>query len=535
MAFEVKFQNGKTASFQNRPTDKDIDEVAKQMGIQPQQQAQQPKKEDGLAKTARVLDTVFGAGKVGEAISTGLIRGKTRRTLRDNGFSREEAKQQAKEFVSGPSAKEVIGSAAKSASLFVPVGRIAKGVGTAAKAVGVGSKLAKGAGAVTAGAGAGLAFDAAEALETGGPLKPTAATIGGALPIAGGVLRGAGKLTGALGKNLAAGVSGKGGQIIDSVLQNPQAARQGLRGMATLQKSATNVRQSVSKLAREASEQFADDLGKLPPVTGKRGSRSIVTVAGKPIELSTQGIKSKITKVLREFDVLVDPKKGKLDFTEAALDRAEGNRLQEVYNVVRTWKDTTPSGIHKLAKKVSNFRKSGEQSKQLNAIIDTVSRNARDYLGDRVPQARDMLKKFHDSQDIINALNQELGTKGSKVGGIAERVKTEKKIANLFSGEKESAIGLLESQVPEGADILGQTAGRSLRDISRASSSIGDLPRAALNVVLPPRLVGEIVAATGIARNKVLKIAEALKPLDEATRAAVINLLASPGRQDDVR
>ena len=523
MAFEVKFQNGKTATFQNRPTDQDIDEVATQMGIS----STQPKpKKDLLGKAAGALDTVFGGGKVGELF--GGLAAKSGLT----GLSKEE-----RQFVDLPSAKEVGGSAARAGLLFTPMGRGAQAISTGAKTLGAGAKLATGAGRIGVGAGTGFGFDVASGLEQGQDvseaIKPGIGTaVGGGLPVVGGALRLGGRGIGAFGKNLAAGLSGKGTKVIDAILENPQAALRGLRGQATLPQSATQIRQSVSNLAKQASDEFGADLAGLPKRLGRApqvitaGAKTTISVGGKKFVLSLQGIKSKVTQELRKFDVKVNPKKGTLDFSEAALDNAEGRRLQEVFDVVKGWKDTTPEGIHKLAKKISNFRKSGEQSKQLNAIIDSVSRNARDYIGDRIPAAKNMLKKFASAQDTINALNQEFATKGRTLGGLAERIKTERKVSNLFSGEKESTLGLLRERVPGGRDIAAQEAGRELGGITRASASLGDLLRSAIQTVLSPRVIGEIVAATGMSQQQVTRLVSQLKKLDEPTRAAVINTLS---------
>jgi len=484
-----------------------------------------------LGKAAGVADTLFGGGKVGEAIGSKLA------PL----FTPKEDRQYVD--TSTPSLKEIGGSAARSALLFTPVGRGAAALGTGARALGVGAKLASGLGKVGAGAATGYGFDVASGLEQGedvaDAVKPgIGALVGGGLPVAGGVAKGATKFAGTFGKNLAAGLSGKGTKVIDAILDNPQEALKGLRGQASLPQSATKIRESVSNLAREASKEFGDDLANLPKRLGRtpkviqEGAKTTIKVDGKTYTLSTQGVKSKLTQVLRNFDVIVDPKKGKLNFSQAAIDSGEGKRLQEVFDVVKGWKDTTPEGLHKLAKKISNYRKPGEQSKQLNAIIDSVSRNTRNYIGDRIPAAKEMLSKYAQAQDKIKALNQEFATKGSLVGGMAERMKTERKIANLFSGEKDSTIGLLEEAVPGGRNILAQEAGRELGGITRASASLGDLLRSAIQTVISPKLIGEITAYTGMTTQQVQRLANVLRTIDEPTRAATIQVLSEIFRGD---
>lgn len=126
-----------------------------------------------LQKAAGVTDAIFGGGKVGEAIGTEIA--KARATPEERQFIDE-----------GPSNKEVIGSALQAASLFIPVGRVAKGITTGAKALGL-TKGVSAIGKVGSGALAGESFDIASNLqqnkEGADILTPGAgAGIGAAIP-----------------------------------------------------------------------------------------------------------------------------------------------------------------------------------------------------------------------------------------------------------------------------------------------------------------------------------------------------------------
>lgn len=142
-----------------------------------QQQIQQPK-QGLLQKSAGVADALFGGGKVGEAIGTGIAK------LR--------ATPEQRQFIDpGPSKGQVLGSALQSAALFTPVGKVAKTITGGAKAFG----LAKGVsalGKIGSGLVAGEAFDVANNLQQGktgtAALAPGSNTaIGGAIPAAGAV------------------------------------------------------------------------------------------------------------------------------------------------------------------------------------------------------------------------------------------------------------------------------------------------------------------------------------------------------------
>ena len=130
-----------------------------------------------LGQVANIADTFFGAGKIGEAIGTQIARFR--------------ASPEERPFIEGgPSGRELLGSAARSALLFTPTGRLANTIGTGARALGAGAKLANVTGRVGAGALGGYGFDVASSIENGENLgetfKPgTGSLTGGGLPIAG--------------------------------------------------------------------------------------------------------------------------------------------------------------------------------------------------------------------------------------------------------------------------------------------------------------------------------------------------------------
>lgn len=333
-------------------------------------------------------------------------------------------------------------------------------------------------------------------------------------------------------KNAAAGISGKGTNVIDEILQNPQAAREGLRGVASRADDAATIRKSVSNIAKAASDEFAESLEALPKRLGRSpkvlqaGGATTIKVDGNTYKLSLKGLKSQMTQSMRQFDVKVDPRKKTFDFTEAPLDRAEEGRLREVFDVVQSWKDTSPAGLHRLSRKISNYRRSGEQSAELNAIVDRLSTSVHKYIGKRIPAAQSMLDDYSKAQDTIEVFNKEFATKGRLVGGTADRIGTEKKVGNLFSGEKTTGTKYLETYVPGGQNIPAREAGRLMaEDITRSGASIGDFLRTAVNTVISPKTVGEFTALTGIAVEKAAPMLNRLKDMEPVARAATIEFL----------
>ena len=131
---------------------------------------------NAMDTAAGVLDAIFGGGKVGEAIGTEIAR--------------MRATPEERKFITpGPTAGQIAGSALQSASLFLPVGRIASSFTAGARALGL-VRGASAVGKIGAGALTGGAFDVAQNLQegkTGGAaLTPgIGAGIGAALPAAG--------------------------------------------------------------------------------------------------------------------------------------------------------------------------------------------------------------------------------------------------------------------------------------------------------------------------------------------------------------
>lgn len=171
----IEFGTGQRVEFNGTPTQADVEEVARQLGIGGQPFVQ-PTQQGISEKISSGLDVVFGGKKLGEAIGTKIAE--MRATPEERAFIQK-----------GPSTGEVIGSALQSASLFVPVGRVAGGLTTGARALGI-SKGASAIGKIGAGALTGELIGTASGLESGQTLseaiKPgVEEAIGTAIPVAG--------------------------------------------------------------------------------------------------------------------------------------------------------------------------------------------------------------------------------------------------------------------------------------------------------------------------------------------------------------
>lgn len=362
----------------------------------------------------------------------------------------------------------------------------------------------------------------------------TGAAVGGAIPVAGGALTLAKRFLGTVAKGAASSISGIGSDAIQAVVENPQAAKVGLRGDATkvLTDLANQVRGKVSGLAKEAEDAYGQALEELPKRLGRTpevlqsGQKTTIRVGGNTYTLSMQGVKSNLTSQLRRFGVVINPKKAEFDFLEAPFIGSEETTLRKVFEVVNSWRDTSPKGLNDLAIKVGQYRKSGTQSPELNAVIDAVKKGVREYAGKRVPAVAELNLRYNRVKDFISAIDQELATNGAFKGGTAENIQTAKRIATIFNKNKELArelVGRLES----GEDILATEAGRELSaGVSRSAASIGDSARTVIQSVIPPKAIGEIAIQTGIAQEQLAPILQNLKQLNPAARTLLLRLLS---------
>lgn len=471
-----------------------------------------------------------------ESLKKGAKEGKTMGTLFQSGNL--EAKTGAEKFGKGTE---------RVAEFLLPGGKVNKASNIIAEAIGkrvasrtTGSLLNTGAQVALRGAeGAGVT-----ALQTGGDTEemtkagiinavfPAAAgafkAAKGALPIAKGIL-----------KRTAAGITGRGTAVFDAIAENPKAALEAFakEPYEVLKQNATKLKQTVKGIGDMASADYAKSLdelpkrlGRSPEVTSTKGSTTI-KVDGKKYVLSLRGIRGKLTEALRNFGVDVDPKKAEFDFTESPFVGPEEAVLKKAFGYIQNWTDTTPKGIDALAVKIGRLRKNGIQSPQLNSVIDGMKRNVRGYLGDRVPQAKEMVERFAKAQDEIEALDQSFATDGKIIGGTAERMQTEKKLAQVFgSGEKSGERALLEGTAG-GKEILTSEAARQLMTApEKNAGKVGELIRSTIDIVLPPKMIGKIAARLSQLKTPeqvsgaLAKFISILKKADTAERAAIIQL-----------
>ena len=490
---------------------------------------------EGAAKG--VSSTIFNLAKLGQKISTPLQRA-ARLTPMDIG-----EKDTTFPGLKPNNTPEEIGFLSEQfGEFFIPVGGAGKGGVVLSK---VAPRIASKPGAIgsTARGTARILGEAAEftgktAIQSGGDAKETkdAAIISVVAPVA---MKGAGvgvklasRLFGSFSTNVAGTVSGKGGEVIKTAFKRPEEARKGISGGVVVAKeTAEQARKKIGDLSKANNMLYERKLGMIEDTyktISKKKEFLLYRVPEEGVEptfvtLSGKGIKASLTKSLRKFNVLIDPKKKNFDFSESPLDRSEEKLLKEVFDVVNDWDNYTPSGLNRLAIKVGNYRKPGQTSKQFNSIIDASKRNIRTYVGKRVPEIKELNQYYAERADFLEGVSSVLRASTPGTEGVN---KTFSAISGLFNTNKELARALVQQLEGDAAgksiDILGREAGRQLgQATSRSTASIGSLATGAIQSLLPPSAIGKAAIGAGIASKKIAPIVDALERLQPKERVIV--------------
>lgn len=344
-----------------------------------------------------------------------------------------------------------------------------------------------------------------------------------------------GKFLSGFGERMAGALSGKGTEAISEVLKNPELALQGLKGkdIEILKTNAKIVRDEVLAFAKTHKEDYAKALEDLPKRLGANpqvvtdNAKTTIKVGGKIYVLSKQQAKTAITDILRGAGVKVDRAKDFLDFTESPLNEAEGKAVQKVWNLINNWTDTTPKGLNNLAVKIGDFKRTGPGNEYFNSTIGKVKESIRDYLGSRIPTAGEMNLKYAESASTLEKLRDifDVPNNFETKEGLID---VAKKMQTLFSGKKQLERDFIKASLPSGEEVVAREAGRLIaQSPSQASASIGDAVKNLIQTVISPKAVGEIVARTGIASEKIKPVLETLQKLAPAERQAFLNLFTS--------
>lgn len=457
------------------------------------------------------------------------------------------------------------GAATKTAALGKATSRLAK----APKIVAKGGELLSRAGFE------GLEQAARVALQTGGDEKAVkeAAVVGAAFPIAIPILKGLGSIGKNVLKTAASKLSGVPTAAIEHAFANPEATQKAIRTMAKdpvvgAQGVLQNAEDALQTLKNVRRETYRTGLKKLEDeiMETKEGSlwvKRLVTpgdvksglaapaAIGKEsfvkTDLSLKGVKDTVTKTLKDFGA--QAKGVMIDLNKVALPKSYKNEINEVVDKIYAWDDITPSGLDDLRENIDVFKKSGvvlsSADSKFNKIIGDIRSNLSKYVGDRVPQIRDINAQYAAHSDVISNIMQELSL-GKEKGVTALR-----KLTNVFNPRSEVYRPIVQELGERaGQDLMTDIAGLTMakwtpEGLSAFLSTIGGgalgvslvtaplvaakaLPAAAL---ASPRAVGELVTTAGKAAPQIKKMAEPVGKAARGLGAQIIEKRAAEEKQ----
>jgi hypothetical protein len=431
----------------------------------------------GLAKS--VGRAGLGLGTLGRTVQEGVARtvgaDLPENSIFDIGSPQRE---KADEFLAPKSqAEKTSGFVGDVASLALPGG----GVYKATKGLGFAMKML----------GRGAVGGLGGTVQGGGDIDRDTA-IGAAaeivFPLGGKVLGYGGNVL----KGLSGLVSGKGSDVIEQIIKTPQAALEGGAGAS-------------SKILRETATEI------------RGGVREIRKRAGATFEALTKDHTNPLDR--KAFDTLTD------DFFEEVDSSTflKPEDISKLKNTILTWTDNSPQGLNKLASKISKFYSGSDAGKDMDSVVSGLNRTIRDWIGEQVPDIAEANSKYSDKMDLIEQMEAIFRTKGAVDGRVGLQ-KTAESIGRLFNANKDiTREGVEEIEKELGINVLGKEAGRQLVDgVSRSQSAIGDFATGVTRALLPPKLLLQVTARTGIAKEA---IESRLDVLDPGARAVVVEVL----------
>jgi hypothetical protein len=326
--------------------------------------------------------------------------------------------------------------------------------------------------------------EAAIAGVTGGVLGATAPSIGRLFRAFGGV-----------GKRGAAGITGRGSDLIEQVVKTPESVLssfgddvvQGLRSQAQ------SVRSGVDDILRSARTEYGRAVSALPDT---------------PLVQSADDIMARIIPTLEGRGVSITD--DLLDFSGTPFDEAEERVLSRIVSRIKSWDDLSPEGLNNLAIKIGNFERPG-QLPAVKGMIGRMKNDVRNIIVDTFDDFGAVNTAFGEEMNFINAVKSELSVKGA-VDDLAGIQQTAKKIQTLFNSRKELARDLVEQlERRAGIEILGPEAARQLTGgVTRQQASIGGKITSIVEALISPEAVGRIVAHTGITTSQAEQIVQQL-------------------------
>lgn len=450
-------------------------------------------KDVSLQDVGDALETFNPGGEIGEAIGTGVAK--------------MRATPEERQYITGPTGKEVTGDVAQTAVTLAPIGKIATGL----KALGLGKSAAN----IATGLGTGYAFDVSNKFAEGkdNEFAPGLATAVGALPLAGATVKGAARVAGeTLGKTTGAGFG-----VIKEALEatvaggaKAKAFRQGLRGKVTPEQITEEAKSGLQEIIGQRRNAYQQQLS---------------TLAENTKRFDTTPVMDKFTSKLSDFGVVATDEG--LDFSRApGLGRYKKD-VEDLVNVVENWGtkegDLTITGIDKLKQTIDDFKIGSQESKRFDSFVTDLRKEAQGLIMDQ-PGYKKLVDDYAASSGVIEDIQ-----KGLSLGDKAMVETSFKKLTTALRQNNDfRAQFVKELDEATGGELLSKISGQQLSELfprglsgvlaplaggGALATGVGVGPIMAAALTTSPRVVGEIIQALGWTGEKANKIIKALSPV----------------------
>lgn len=422
-----------------------------------------------------------------------------------------------------PSLKTTAGSALQGASLFVPVGSVAKGIGTGAKALGLGAKAASTIGNVASGALAGATYDIGEKLQTG-ETSGIGTALGTAIPLAGPAAKLAGKAGGKIATEVLGKTTGVGADVLREGFEASMKGGGAKDAFVEAMRSGNNPEQlvesaknSLSDIIKQRSDEYRTNLSKIKTKTQQIDHTPII---------------QKFNDKLAKFGVVEN--NGVADFSRApGLGRYE-NDLKKLSQTLANWGtregDNTIAGIDTLKQVIDDFKIGSADSKKFDSFVTELRKEAKNIIEENLTKSGDT-ETLNTYKKMLSDYESKTGTikeilKGLSLGDTPSIDTAFKKLTSSLRTNQEFRKQLVtELDDATGGFLTSKIAGQQLskwapRGLVGPISAVGGLGAMSTGIglakLLPaafaisPRAVGEIINALGIGARKSKQIIEFL-------------------------
>lgn len=467
---------------------------------------------------------------------TNFLGGKSVQETFGAEIAKLKATPEERQFITQPTVGETAGSSLQLGSLFIPVGSLAKGVGLGAKALGLSPKITQVAGNVVAGAATGAAFDVGEKLQTG-ETSGLATVAGGAIPLAGPIVKGAKKLTGAIARETLGKTTGAGAGAIQEGLrasvaggEKAKAFTSALRGGTTPEAIVDEAKAGLQTIIQDRRNTYLSQLEK---------------IAGNKESLDISPIIKQVGDNLEKFNIGV-AENGTLDFSRSAL-RFNTQAQKDITQIVDTMKGYGTQAGDRTAVQVDNLKQALSDlyspSGQARAFVEAVRKTTREVLS-QVPGYDELARNYSDKTELIQDIS-----KGLSLGDKANIDTSFKKLTSALRQNNEFRQELVqELDQATGGYLSSKIAGQQLspllpRGLSGILGTVGGAGALTTGVglakLLPaivafsPRAVGELVVALGFTGNKAKLLTEFLTK--NAGKIAFPGDTALQGAKQDIK